>query len=131
MPDAKQWLFGGLLTVGAGVVFAPTLLSGGGVAGRAGGDAGHGGMMSGYGGAMGGYAPGAGFLGPLIPLLVLLLVVGGGVALVQELRDGGKAGPARSDEAVAELRSAYARGELSEEEFETRLGRLRRNDRRS
>ena len=128
MPDTKLWLLGGLVTLGAVVVFAPAVLSAGGVAGGASGYAGHGGMMGGYGSAMGGYAPGIGFLGPLVPLLVMLLVVGGLVALGQASLSEKGSSLAGSPDAIAELRSAYARGELTEEEFETRLARLRRDD---
>ena len=128
MPDTKLWLLGGLVTLGAVVVFAPAVLSAGGVAGGASGYAGHGGMMGGYGSAMGGYAPGIGFLGPLVPLLVMLLVVGGLVALGQASLSEKGSSLAGSPDAIAELRSAYARGELTDEEFETRLARLRRDD---
>ena len=128
MPDTKLWLLGGLVTLGAVVVFAPAVLSAGGVAGGASGYAGHGGMMGGYGSAMGGYAPGIGFLGPLVPLLVMLLDVGGLVALGQASLSEKGSSLAGSPDAIAELRSAYARGELTEEEFETRLARLRRDD---
>ena len=128
MPDTKLWLLGGLVTLGAVVVFAPAVLSAGGVAGGASGYAGHGGMMGGYGGAMGGYGAGFGFLGPLVPLLVILLVVGGLVALGQASLSEKGSSLAGSPDAIAELRSAYARGELTEEEFETRLARLRRDD---
>jgi putative membrane protein len=130
MPDTKLWLLGGLLTLAAVVVFAPAVLSGGGVAGGTGGYAGHGGMMGGYGGAMGGYGAGFGFLGPLVPLLVMLLLVGGLVALGQATLGEKGSSLAGSPDAIAELRSAYARGELTEEEFETRLARLRRNENR-
>lgn len=55
----------------------------------------------------------------------LLIVLGGGYLLVRTIRsqDG-----YRTDEAIEELRLAYARGDLSEEEFEQRRERLRRDE---
>ena len=56
----------------------------------------------------------------LVPLLILL---GGGYLLYRAFtRDN-----LRTDPALEELRLAYARGELSEEEFETRRSRLQRD----
>lgn len=57
----------------------------------------------------------------IVPLLVIL---GGGYLLYAALRrpDGG-----RGDTALEELRSAYARGEISDEEFEQRRNRLQRD----
>jgi putative membrane protein len=131
MSGTKGWLLGGLLTLGAVLLFAPGLLSGFGAGGYAshGGMMGStGGMMGGYGGAMGGSAPVFGFLGPLIPLLVVLLVVGGGVVLVQAALDENDVEIGTADDAIEELRAAYARGDLSEAEFESRLATLREHE---
>ena len=129
MSGTKGWLLGGLLTLGALLLFAPALLSGfgagGGYAGHGGMMGSSGGMMGGDGGAMGGSAPLFGFLGPLVPLLVVLLVVGGGVVLVQAALDQDDVGIGTSKDAIEELRAAYARGDLSEAEFESRLAKLR------
>ena len=57
----------------------------------------------------------------IIPLLVIL---GAGYFLYRTLRHHDKQ---RTDPAVEELRSAYARGELSDEEFEERRERLQRD----
>jgi putative membrane protein len=61
--------------------------------------------------------------GSLVVLLPVLLAAGGllallVVALARGLGDGGE------DEALAELRRAYARGDLSDEEYERRRERL-------
>lgn len=89
---------------------------------------GFGGMM-GYGGMMGG-GPMSGasgwwpLFGMLVPLLFLLVLLGGGYVLARRL-----AGDRTSqDPALEELRVAYARGELTDEEFETRRERLERSD---
>lgn len=65
---------------------------------------------------------GPGTLGWLWPLLWLAIIVGVGYMLYSLLR-----GPddQQTDSAIEELRAAYARGELSDEEFERRLERLR------
>lgn len=87
---------------------------------------GFGGMM-GYSGMMGPYDGTVGwwpFVGMLVPLVVLLVLVGGGYLLLQ--RTAADA-PAR-DPAMEELRAAYARGELTDEEFETRRERLERSE---
>mgnify|MGYP000120140553 CR=1 FL=1 len=65
------------------------------------------------------------WLWTLLWLIVLAAVIGIGYFLygaVGSARSGG------SDQAIEELRIAYARGELSDEEFETRLERLRQKD---
>lgn len=54
-------------------------------------------------------------------LALPLILIGGLVYLVYTLRDD----TPRPDPALAELRVAYARGELSDEEFERRRERLR------
>ncbi|MFC7175636.1 SHOCT domain-containing protein [Halosegnis marinus] len=89
---------------------------------------GSGGMMAGgTGGMMGGYMYDGGtgslwwmaVLGVLSPL-AFFAVLGAGGALVYRVvtDDGGE------DPALAELRAAYARGDLSDEEFERRRERL-------
>lgn len=79
-------------------------------------------MMGGGYGGVGGVAGFGGFLWPL-------LVIGGVVALLfWGGTGGGNAGQEidRSDSAVATLRERYARGELTEAEFEERRRRLER-----
>ena len=83
-------------------------------------DLGFGGSM-GYGGMMGGGAGWWPLVGPAV-LAGLLAVLGGGYLLVRR-RDG-----EQRDEALAQLRTAYARGDLSDEEFERRRERLERSD---
>jgi len=67
-------------------------------------------------------APGWMFLvGVVMQLLVLIVLAGGAVALYRALSTDGE----REDEAVEEVRLAYARGDLTDEEFEQRRERLR------
>lgn len=81
-------------------------------------------MMGMWGGMMGGFG-GTG-VSPLwsigMMLLWLVILVGGGY-LVSRWMSG--AGSIRSDPALEELRIAYARGDISEEEYERRLSLLR------
>lgn len=56
-------------------------------------------------------------------LVLLLILAGGGYLLYRAI--GGRRGE-ETDAAIEELRLAYARGELSDEEFEERRQRLRR-----
>jgi len=72
----------------------------------------------------GGLPPGAG-MGWVWPLLWLVIIVGVGYVLYSFLRGSDDQQP---DSAIEELRAAYARGELSDEEFERRLERLRREN---
>lgn len=76
----------------------------------------------GHGGAMG--FGGIGLLWWLVSGLLPILVLGGaGYLLYTALSgDGG------TDPAIAELRAAYARGDLTDEEFEARYQRLRREE---
>ena len=69
---------------------------------------------------------GFGWLLGLVPLLVLVLVVWVGYLLLTGDEGGDR------DPAIRELRAAYARGDLTTEEFEERMQRLRRatSDRR-
>lgn len=81
------------------------------------------GAMMGYGGMMGGYGGSGGWwplVGMVVPLVVVLVAVGGGYLLLQRSVDDGTA----RDPALAELRAAYARGDITDEEFETRRERL-------
>lgn len=60
----------------------------------------------------------------LLPLVVLVLLLYGGLRLLRS--------DDRHDPAIDELRQAYARGDLTDEEFETRRQRLEdERDRRS
>ena len=83
-------------------------------------------MMGMWGGMMGGFGPGSGF-SPLwgvgMMLLWLLVLVGGGYLVYRWARGSGGAG---TDQALEELRLAYARGDLTDEEFEERRSRLGR-----
>lgn len=78
-------------------------------------------MMSGmYGYGAGGNV---GLVGLLVPLAVFLVVLGVGYLLVRRMTDHSDS----RDPALEELRSAYARGDLSDEEFETRRQKLQRD----
>lgn len=61
----------------------------------------------------------------LMWLMMLAILVGGGYALYREFATGSTDG---SEPALDELRMAYARGALSDEEFETRRDKLRRDN---
>ncbi|WP_238478539.1 SHOCT domain-containing protein [Natranaeroarchaeum sulfidigenes] len=77
--------------------------------------------LFGAGTHMGGGLIGGGLFG-LVPLLLLVLFgYGLYVALVDDDSEQ------ETDAALDELRRAYARGDLSDEEFERRRERLRRN----
>lgn len=135
MPNRGRRLALGALGLGAIVVLAPLLFGlvgtvpggatgygtgGYGGMGGAGGTGGYGGM----GGMMGGYG-GMGYGGSTVAVLpqlgFLLLLVGGGYVVYRSPENDASG---RADDALEELRRAYARGELSEEEFERRLSRL-------
>lgn len=84
---------------------------------------GFGGMM-GYGGMMGQYGSTGGWwplVGMLVPLVFLLVLLGGGYLVFQRTAET----QTSRDPALEELRLAYARGELSEQEYEERRERLR------
>jgi putative membrane protein len=87
---------------------------------------GYGSMMGGmWGGGMwnGGTVPGwMLFVGLVMPLLFLLLLVGLVYLVYRLLTDDDGRG---EDAAIDELRTAYARGDLTDEEYEDRLERLR------
>lgn len=79
-------------------------------------------LFGGFGGVGGHMAPaGGGWFGlfGIVPLLLFIVLV---YLLYVGLRDGG---PEQEDAALEELRTAYARGDLSDEEFEHRRERLR------
>ncbi|GGL39483.1 hypothetical protein GCM10009037_24070 [Halarchaeum grantii] len=83
---------------------------------------GSGGMMGAYGGMTGGYSP----LWGIGPLLVFLVVL----AVLAYVAYRALAGRQATDPALAELRLAYARGDLSDEEYASRRETLREDDRR-
>lgn len=125
------------LLLGGIAVIAPAFFSG---TSTLGGYGGYGGMMGGYGGMMGGYGGMGGFgtvgtTGAIFSLVsqlgFLLLLVGGGYLLYRSLRGNGDTDYfGTSDTALDELRLAYARGDLSEEEFEMRRKRLQQQGER-
>lgn len=85
------------------------------------------GMMryGGYGGMMGPYgASGYGWVGLGVQVVFPFLVLGGGYFLARRLLDQREA----RNPALEELRRAYARGELTDEEYETRRTKLRSED---
>jgi putative membrane protein len=87
---------------------------------------GFGGMM-GNGGMMGGYGTTSGWwplVGMLIQLVFLLLLVGGGYLVFRRVTES----QLSRNPAMEELRMAYARGDLTEEEFETRRNKLERSE---
>ncbi|WP_306061075.1 SHOCT domain-containing protein [Natronococcus wangiae] len=83
-----------------------------------GGMMGYGGMM-GWNGATSGWWP---LVGMFVPLVFLLVLLGGGYLILQ------RATANHSDPAMEELRKAYARGDLTDEEFQTRRDRLERSE---
>lgn len=104
-----------LLVLGA-IILLPFLTMGLGF----GGMMGYGGMMGGYGGSGTGWS----WVGFLLQLAVLGVLLGGGYLLIK--RTGNRGGSA--DGAMAELRRAYARGDLTDEEFERRRERLQHEE---
>ncbi|WP_311173599.1 SHOCT domain-containing protein [Halobellus ordinarius] len=104
-----------LLILGA-IIVLPLLTMGMGF----GGMMGYGGMMGQYGGT-GGWWP---FIGMLIPLIFLLILVGGGYLVFRRTSET----QASRNPAMEELRTAYARGDLTDEEFESRRERLERSE---
>jgi len=87
---------------------------------------GFGGMM-GYGGMTGGYGTTSGWwplVGMLVQLVFLLLLVGGGYLVFRRVTES----QSSRNPAMEELRMAYARGDLTEEEFETRRNKLERSE---
>jgi len=78
-----------------------------------------GGMMGGYGG-MGGFGVSP-IWGIAMSLVWLVVLVGGGYLVYRWATGTGSAG---TDPALEELRLAYARGDVTEEEYEARRSRL-------
>lgn len=102
-----------LLIVVLALLAFPVLLMGLGF----GGMMGYGWMMGGTPGTAPGWWP---FLGMLVPLALLLVFVGGGYLVLRRRVDGTRG----RDPPMEELRMAYARGDLTDEEFETRRRKL-------
>ena len=108
-----------LLILGA-IILLPMLTMGMGF----GGMMGYGGMMG--GGMMGGYGGyGVSPLWGLGMMLVWVVVLAGGAYLVYRLVTTTRG--VGTDQALEELRVEYARGNISEEEFETRRENLQRD----
>lgn len=104
-----------LVLLGA-ILVVPVLFAGFGMMG-------FGPMMGGTRGN-GGAVPGWVFVvGAVMQLLFLALVAGGGYLLYRTLTGSSDDG----DRALEALRTAYARGELTDEEYETRKERLERD----
>ncbi|WP_158059280.1 SHOCT domain-containing protein [Halorussus halophilus] len=83
---------------------------------------GFGGMM-GYGGMMGGYGTSGGWwplIGMALQLGFLLVLLGGGYLVFRRVTET----QSSRDSALEELRTAYARGDISDEEFENRRTKL-------
>ena len=104
-----------LLFVLGAIILLPFLAMGVGVGG-----------MMGYGGMMGQYGSTGGwwFVGMLVPLVFLLVIVGGGYLLFRRMGDTQDS----QNPAMEELRMAYARGDLTEEEFEARRAQLEQSE---
>jgi putative membrane protein len=116
--DSTRWLVGGLVVLGVLLFAGPLLFGAGGMMGGATGGM-WGPMHDGRMGAGGGAGTGWWFLAALWRLLFVAALVGGGYLLYRAASDG-----AGRDPAIEEVRSAYARGDLSEEEYERRRERL-------
>ena len=87
---------------------------------------GFGGMM-GYGGMMGGYGTTSGWwplVGMLVPLVFLLVLLGGGYLVFRRVTES----QSSHNPAMEELRMAYARGDITDEEFEARRDKLERSE---
>ncbi|XVH32675.1 SHOCT domain-containing protein [Haloferacaceae archaeon DSL9] len=115
---ARRWLFAALL----GVLVLALLWLAGMWSGMAGGW-----MMPMNGRGTTGWPMvfGFGFVGPLVALALLVAV---GYLFASAL--GGSATESTADDALAELRAAYARGDLSDEEFHHRREVLRQDETR-
>lgn len=104
-----------LLILGA-IIILPLLTMGMGVGG-----------MMGYGGMMGGYGTTSGwwpFVGMLVPLIFLFVLLGGGYLVFRRVTKNHES----RNPAMEELRLAYARGNLTDEEFKARRERLERSE---
>jgi len=117
MPSTNQFDTATIVLLVLGVLVALPLVTMG---------MGFGGMM-GYGGMMGRYGSTGGWwplVGMLVPLGFLLVLLVGGYFVLRGVTGDGTS----EDPAMAELRSAYARGDLTDEEFEQRRERLEREE---
>lgn len=103
-----------LLFVLGAFILLPLLMMG------LGGMMGYGGMMGQYG-STGGWWP---FIGMLVPLVFLLLLLGGGYLVFRRVSET----QASHNPAMEELRLAYARGDLTDEEFEARRETLEQSE---
>ncbi|WP_318567587.1 SHOCT domain-containing protein [Salinigranum marinum] len=103
-----------LLILGAIIIF-PLLTMGMGF----GGMMGYGGMMDGYE-SVGGWWP---LVGMVMQLVFLLVLLGGGDLVYRRVTGAQDA----RNPAMEELRMAYARGNLTDEEFERRQEKLERS----
>jgi len=63
----------------------------------------------------------------LFPLIFLLILLGGGYLVFRRMSET----QTSQDPAMEELRTAYARGDLTDEEFEARRERLERSGRQT
>ncbi|MGQ4554371.1 SHOCT domain-containing protein [Halobellus sp. GM3] len=134
--DAIQWLVGALVVLGVLLLAGPLLfgMSGGAWAGGMWGPMYDGGMWRPmYDGGMWGPMHDGGGGGTvwwvvvlLWRLLLLVTLVGGGYVLYRAASGDRGETADRRDPAMEELRGAYARGDISEEEYERRRERLRR-----
>lgn len=117
--DNKQLVTVLLIVIGAFVLF-PMLFMGFGIMG-------FGPMMGGmWGGGMWGDGTLSGWMfvvGIMMQLLLLAIVVGGGYLVYRVVTGSGS----ESDRALEELRLAYARGELTDDEYEQRRETLKRD----
>lgn len=123
MSDTNQRDLTTILLVLLGVlVLWPVLMMGFGGMGMMGygGMGGFGGMTGGPYGGSGGF----GLVGFGLQLVFLLVLLGGGYVLARRLLNQRES----HDSALEELRIAYARGDLSDEEFETRRSKLRSDE---
>lgn len=115
MSETRSDLTTVLLVILGIVVLWPLLMMGLGGMGMMG----YGGMMSGpYGG--GGYS----IVGVVLQFVFMIVLLGGGYLLARRLIGHRES----RDEALEALRVAYARGDLSDEEFETRRETLEADD---
>jgi len=119
---AARWIGGGLVALGALLVVAPVLVGGtmgwGAMTGGAWGPTSAGPMMDGAG-AGGAWVP----VAAIRWLLALAALVAGGFLLYRPVV-GTDTADAAAGPALRELRTAYARGDLSEEEYDRRRERL-------
>ncbi|MFB6091522.1 MAG: SHOCT domain-containing protein [Haloquadratum sp.] len=128
--QTRRWLVGTAVALALLVFVGPLLLGGGmmGGVGAMGGTAGgmwgpmHEGWMG--SGAMGGVTGWWLLVAVLWRLLILAAVVGGAYLLYRAMVGEGSGPGDGADSAIEELRRAYARGELSDEEYEKRRERL-------